>query len=549
MKGVGMLDKIRIQNVRSLKDTGEIKLAPITLLVGENSSGKSTFLRMFPLLKQSICKRTNGPVLWAGDVDDYVDFGSFQETVTKGCNDITLSFLFSADVLRKKDSSMFFWDWRETFLKVVERFPAEDHVRYSITISPVAQREQATMVEIQLNRSKFQFYLSGESGKEQTLVDNQSVALGSRRRKAGRGRYRRSMVRSGLFEYNLPSIEGINEELLQMFLGKDAYENAQRVQEDEEHYFSWNYRYNQVHSLLRVVGRCFCAGVSWTGIKSAVSRKAFDMDDRAEWDNFVKITDGMDRGEKKRLFAKIKLVYFYDAFALIEKYLGQYFRQVHYIAPLRATAERYYRLRNLAIDEVDYQGKNLPIFLNSLPSAQSRAFKEWTQEHFGFQVNVARDGGHISLRVSLEGTNAEVNISDTGFGYSQILPIITQLWDLSVRTRGPAENTAVPLVIAIEQPELHLHPALQAKLTKAFMACIKSAEKNHRRLQLLIETHSETIINCFGRAIARGQISNNNVSVVLFQKKRYNQSEVRVSEFDANGYLDPWPIGFFAPKE
>lgn len=120
-----MLDKIRIQNVRSLKDTGEIKLSPITLLVGENSSGKSTFLRMFPLLKQSICKRTNGPVLWAGDVDDYVDFGSFQETVTNdGSNDITLSFFFSADVLKRKDDHpIYFMDWREVLSKAEEKFP------------------------------------------------------------------------------------------------------------------------------------------------------------------------------------------------------------------------------------------------------------------------------------------------------------------------------------------------------------------------------------------------------------------------------------------
>lgn len=544
-----MLDKIRIQNVRSLKDTDKIKLSPITLLVGENSSGKSTFLRMFPLLKQSICKRTNGPVLWAGDVDDYVDFGSFQETVTNdGSHDIKLSFYFLADVLRRKNDSMGFWDWQEAFSNVRKNFSAEDDICYSITISPVAQREQVTMVEIKLNRSKFQFHLSGETGKNQILVDNGAVITGGKKRKVERRRYRRGGGHSGLFEYNLPSIDGIKEELLQTFLGKTAYKEVRSAQEDEEHYYAWDYRYNQVHSLIRAVGQCFCAGVPWTKIKDTVSRKALDSDGQAEWDRFVKTIDGMDSEGKKQLRAKIKLVYFYDAFVYIERYLDQYFRQVHYIAPLRATAERYYRLRNLAIDEVDYQGKNLPIFLNSLSSAQTRAFKDWTQEHFGFQVNVVRDGGHISLSVSLEGANTSVNISDTGFGYSQILPIITQLWDLSVRPMWGGKDTA-PLVIAIEQPELHLHPALQVKLTNAFMACIKSAEKSGQQLQLLIETHSETIINSFGRAIARGQISNGDVSVALFQKKRSNQTKVIISEFDTDGYLKDWPVGFFAPKE
>ena len=82
MRGACNLDTIQIKNVRSLKDTKEVKLSPLTLLVGENSSGKSTFLRLFPLIKQSTSKRTDGPLLWAGDVDDYVDFGRFAETVT-----------------------------------------------------------------------------------------------------------------------------------------------------------------------------------------------------------------------------------------------------------------------------------------------------------------------------------------------------------------------------------------------------------------------------------------------------------------------------------
>ena len=48
------MDSIRIQNLRSLKDSGRIEIRPLVLLVGANSSGKSTFLRTFPLLKQSL---------------------------------------------------------------------------------------------------------------------------------------------------------------------------------------------------------------------------------------------------------------------------------------------------------------------------------------------------------------------------------------------------------------------------------------------------------------------------------------------------------------
>ncbi|MFN9361538.1 MAG: AAA family ATPase, partial [Pseudanabaena sp.] len=69
-----MLQAVRIEGLRSLTDTGFIDIKPLTILVGENSSGKSTFLRFFPLLRQSLEANTAGPILWSG----FVDFGTYQ---------------------------------------------------------------------------------------------------------------------------------------------------------------------------------------------------------------------------------------------------------------------------------------------------------------------------------------------------------------------------------------------------------------------------------------------------------------------------------------
>ncbi|MDM8524188.1 AAA family ATPase [Desulfococcaceae bacterium HSG8] len=74
------MDAIRIENLRSLTDTGFVDLKPITLLVGQNSSGKSSFLRFFPLLRQSVEARTEGPISFYGRL---VDFGSFQEALNR----------------------------------------------------------------------------------------------------------------------------------------------------------------------------------------------------------------------------------------------------------------------------------------------------------------------------------------------------------------------------------------------------------------------------------------------------------------------------------
>ncbi|WP_289200550.1 AAA family ATPase, partial [Phocaeicola sartorii] len=51
-----MLNAIRIENLRSIQDSKFIDLKSLNILVGANSSGKSTFLRSFPLLSQSINK-------------------------------------------------------------------------------------------------------------------------------------------------------------------------------------------------------------------------------------------------------------------------------------------------------------------------------------------------------------------------------------------------------------------------------------------------------------------------------------------------------------
>lgn len=74
------LDSIQLKNLRSLKDTGFIQLKPITVLVGKNSVGKSTFLRSFPLIRQSCERQKRAPILWYGKL---VDFGDFKTALNR----------------------------------------------------------------------------------------------------------------------------------------------------------------------------------------------------------------------------------------------------------------------------------------------------------------------------------------------------------------------------------------------------------------------------------------------------------------------------------
>lgn len=533
MKEGCSLNRIRINNVRSLKDTGMITLPQITVLVGENSSGKSTFLRTFPLIKQSICKRTDGPLLWAGDVDDYVDFGSFSETVTNDHSE-TIGFTFEFPLIYRDE---FQYSWELPGLN-----DAKNKIVYSITIAQSKNREYVSNLLVRINDTDISFDFDPELSNASVAVDGYPIDLPEIDPEKNTPYYYYRTTIPCVFGFPFPNIAELESQLIRRFLTRVAREASELI----SHSMMWRYALIAV----RNIGCFLCQGESISDIVRTYSRLSrpsnADTNDKEIY-RIVRQISKFTADEQEAIIRTIKLIFAYACLPQIDQFLDTYFRRVHYIAPLRATAERYYRLRNLAIDEVDYQGKNLAIFLNGLPTARLKNFQKWTKEHFGFFVLTETGGGHLSVKIALREPGMAINLSDTGFGYSQILPIIIQLWDLSTRKQiGSLKN--VPLVVAIEQPELHLHPAIQAKLTDVFIASIKLAQENGYTLQLLLETHSQTIVNRFGRAIAKRKLDPNNISVVLFDKSLdSNQTAVRISHYNKEGYLQDWPLGFFAP--
>ena len=73
-----MITHIRVQNFKSWKDSGEVKLAPLTGFFGTNSSGKSSLLQMLLLLKQTMRKEE---VIFFGDENSLVNLGNFREVI------------------------------------------------------------------------------------------------------------------------------------------------------------------------------------------------------------------------------------------------------------------------------------------------------------------------------------------------------------------------------------------------------------------------------------------------------------------------------------
>ncbi len=135
----------------------------------------------------------------------------------------------------------------------------------------------------------------------------------------------------------------------------------------------------------------------------------------------------------------------------------------------------------------------------------------------------------FEIRLTDQTAHADVELPDVGFGISQVLPIL-------VYSRASQDH-----MILVEQPELHLHPRLQAELGSFFAECIHEPYGN----QFIIETHSEHLILRIQRLIREGRLKSSDVSVV-YVKKHDDGSRVKQLRLDAEGdFIDEWPDGFF----
>src|SRR5690606_26485450 len=86
----------------------------------------------------------------------------------------------------------------------------------------------------------------------------------------------------------------------------------------------------------------------------------------------------------------------------------------------------------------------------------------------------------------------EVKLTDVGFGVSQVLPVIVEC--LYVPRRS---------IVIFEQPEIHLHPSVQADLADLFVDAIRAEEDGKpRECQFIIESHSEHFLRRLQRRIA-----------------------------------------------
>ncbi len=138
------------------------------------------------------------------------------------------------------------------------------------------------------------------------------------------------------------------------------------------------------------------------------------------------------------------------------------------------------------------------------------------------------DGGRFELKVQAKSGGAWASVVDVGFGISQFLPVL-------VADKQLSKNST--LVLA--QPEIHLHPNVQAKLADYFVRQVNNKGKRY-----IIETHSEYLLNRLRLMIVKGEISAEDVAVYYLENTSKGTNKYTIN-FTKDGQIKNAPKGFF----
>lgn len=140
---------------------------------------------------------------------------------------------------------------------------------------------------------------------------------------------------------------------------------------------------------------------------------------------------------------------------------------------------------------------------------------------------IAEGSNRWQARVQITKGGVEALLPDVGFGVSQVLPVATLLQYV------PERSTVI-----LEQPEIHLHPLAQANLADVI---INAAF--HRRVQIILESHSEHLLLRLQRRVAEEVVSAEDVKLYFCDVSR-GISKLSPLDLDLFGKIGNWPKNF-----
>lgn len=523
-----MIDSIRIENLRSLKDTDFIKLKRLNILLGSNSSGKSTFLRSFPLFAQSVRKSLRGPISWFDD--SMVDFGNYDTAMNFSVpKSEKISFPY---LLKAPFNTSDFYGLRPSRFWLFDKVLSKSlgGVECKIVLSNDKNGTYVNSVILKIDSNVCNFFIEKREDYVQVIVNDNLYPIP------------KTKWLHNTDHFILPRFESVeSNDSYALVTVRDAL--LQHIFNELKKYCRANF--TKTERLVSII-------LAWSMNKNEFLNVLQQKSSLKSFHKHAKKWT-IDSEEFLHIYDGILVYFFMNMFKILDKEMTCFYDNCEYVAPFRAEASRYYRSQGLQVDDIDSYGRNLQEFVSSLSKTQLEDYNSFLYNLLKIKISVKSSAGHYSIILNDHGKY--VNMTDVGFGYSQILPILTKLWYAHSKKKLMRfrcfDQDFINNITLIEQPELHLHPAMQALVADAlvdFLNFQKIKENQGLQEMVIVETHSQTIINRIGRRIREGKLSPNDVNVLLFQKNGLNtDTEIRVALFNENGQLKNWPFGFFDP--
>lgn len=436
-----MLTELRLENFKAWRDTGPMRLAPLTVIFGTNSSGKSSLGHLLLALKQTMLLTDRKRSLHLGDDNSLIDLGTFEDCI------------YDHDLSSPLDVSL---RWKA--------------------------RGDLVLKDILDSAATFK-------GDEITL---RSKIVASKTEQPETRRFTYTLHQHG---------EGV----LSAHHGRD---NGKAYLECDP---------------LRLV---FAQGRKWS----------LDPPEK-----FYRFSD--------KTLSRYQNAHFLTDFVLETEQMLEHF---YHLGPLRSPPKRVYPWSGDTPADVGAEGElTIPALLAA--TQQERKLNRGPNQKYqlfgSFIANWLKDLGVIDkfkvepiaagrkeyeVLIQVHSAAPWVKLTDVGFGISQILPALVQAF------YAPPGS-----VLWMEQPEIHLHPRVQANLADVFISAIQAREDGeNRNTQLIIESHSEHFLNRLQRRIAEGELGPSDVAIYFVSQKK-GQAHLEPLTLNEYGDIENWPDDFF----
>lgn len=180
--------------------------------------------------------------------------------------------------------------------------------------------------------------------------------------------------------------------------------------------------------------------------------------------------------------------------------------------------------------------------------------------NLGKSISVESLEGSAIIVKLIKNDGTEVRLTDEGYGLTQLVSILLNIETAILRAKGVRYNNYLhqsdldglntskfyyeQQTIAIEEPEIHLHPAFQSKLADMFVAAMQY------NIHFIVETHSEYIIRKLQVLVAKNQITNKYISIYYVDTPTNIGIQVKPIGLRSNGLLNSaFGKGFFDEAE